>query len=302
MLCRDPPPHDVGKVGRDVIERLGSNERLVRRCQQREARSEAGAEDADPIVPLRGKPGNRTPRVEHCLAAHLHGSRDVGADNVVRAVQLGRHAPIVIGQAEAQRAQAAPREQPAQADVAAGTGIPLRQHQDSRTMAAAGRARRGNVAAVDGVVFGLRRRERARKRQDLVAVARRRYQFIFVGRGRREERFGVGHHMRHPFFEHLRRRDVWPLAATRSRPIAVLTDPFETPFKRTDDPIGGDRREPALPGVKELLEHRLLHHAILTHLIGFKPDVKNTMRFLTNGRKWSWPKRAGRVGGIALER
>src|SRR2546422_1791031 len=40
--------------------------------------------------------------------SHLYGARDVGADDVVRAVQLGRHAPIVIRQAETQRTQAAP--------------------------------------------------------------------------------------------------------------------------------------------------------------------------------------------------
>src|SRR4029077_12268831 len=133
-----------------------------------------------------------------------------------------------------------------------------------------------------------------------------------------------------------------PLAPARSRPMAVLTDPFETPFKWTDDPISGDRRELALPGVKELFEHLLLcagapspppvpsrltplglasvdcplsqrlrarrfgrlcfrgltlHHAILTTCIGFKPDaIRKSMRFLTDVRKWSWPKRAGRVG------
>ena len=84
----------------------------MRRRQQREARAEAGAEDADAIVALRREPVNRAARVEHRLPADLHGPRDVGADDVVGAVQLGRHALIVVRQREAQRAHAAPGEQP----------------------------------------------------------------------------------------------------------------------------------------------------------------------------------------------
>ena len=126
---RQAAPDDVGEIRRDVIERLRLDQRFVRRRQQREARSEAGAEDADPLVALRRQPRDRPPRVEHRLPAHLHRPRDVGADDVVGAVELGRHPLIVIRQAQTQRAHAVPREQPAQADVAAGVGVPLRQHE-----------------------------------------------------------------------------------------------------------------------------------------------------------------------------
>ena len=95
------------------------------------------------------------------------------ADDVVGAVELRRHPPVVIRQAEAQRAHAVPRQQPAQADVSAGIGVPLRQHQHGRArrLDAASPARK--VAAVHGVVLGMRRHEGAGKRQHLLAVSRR---------------------------------------------------------------------------------------------------------------------------------
>ena len=49
---RQALPDDVGEVRRDVVERRRADERLVRRRQHRQARSEAGAEDADRLVAL----------------------------------------------------------------------------------------------------------------------------------------------------------------------------------------------------------------------------------------------------------
>ena len=87
------------------------------------------------------QPRDRAPRVEHRLPAHLHRAHDVRADDVVGARELGRHARVVVGQAEAQRRDAEARQQPRQADVPFGVGIPLRQH-DHGPAAAAGAGRR----------------------------------------------------------------------------------------------------------------------------------------------------------------
>ena len=94
-----------------MIEGLRLNQRLVRRRQQREAGAEAGSENADAFIALLVQPGNRAPRFEHRLAAHLQRARDVGADNVVGAMQFGRHPQVVIWQAEARAGHARHPEQ-----------------------------------------------------------------------------------------------------------------------------------------------------------------------------------------------
>ena len=119
---RQAAPDHVGEVRRDVIERLRPNQRFVRRRQQRETRAEAGAEDADPFVALPRQPLNRAPRVEHRLAAHLHRAGDVGADDVVGALELGRHPLIVIRQARRSALMPLRASSLAQADMAAGVG------------------------------------------------------------------------------------------------------------------------------------------------------------------------------------
>ena len=87
------------------------------RRQERETGTEARTENADSLIAPRGEPGDRAPRVEHRLPAHLYRPRDIGADNVVSAAEFGRHAPIVVREAETERADAVPREQPAQTDM-----------------------------------------------------------------------------------------------------------------------------------------------------------------------------------------
>src|SRR5438552_3477796 len=132
MPCGNAAPYDVGEIRRDVIERLRANERLMRRRQQRETRSQARAEDADALVPSRREPGDRPPCVEHRLPAHLHRPRDIRADYVVGSGELGWHSTIVIRQGESEGAHTVQRQQPVQADVAARVGVPLREYEDGR--------------------------------------------------------------------------------------------------------------------------------------------------------------------------
>ena len=85
MTCRESTPHDVGEPGRNVIERLRPDERLVCRRQHRQARSEARAKDANALESLRMQPCHCAPCVKNGLAAHLYRAHDVRADDVVGA-------------------------------------------------------------------------------------------------------------------------------------------------------------------------------------------------------------------------
>src|SRR3989454_2744607 len=103
---------------------------------------------------------------------------------------------------------------------------------------------RRKVPAIHRVVRLVRRDERTGKRKD-VAV-RRGLQRVLGGRRRREERIGVGHHLRDPVADDLRRRGAG---------VTVVGNPVEPPVERAHNAIRGDRCEPALPGVEEGLKH-----------------------------------------------
>ena len=145
-----------------MIQRLHANARLVRRREQRKTRAQAGAKNADSLVALLRQPTYRAPRVHHRLAADLHRSRDVRADDVVGAIQLGRLARVVIRQAEPQSADAEPSQQPAEAHMAVGSRVPLRQYHHSAMSVIVAHA--SEIDAVNGVVFGMRRVQCAWKR------------------------------------------------------------------------------------------------------------------------------------------
>ena len=112
-----------------MVQRLRANQRFVCSRQECEARPEAGAKDSDALVAL-AEPPDGSSRIENSLTTDLHGSRNVRADDVVGAAQLGWHALIVVGQREPQRTHAGPGEDPAEADVAPRVSIPLGQHED----------------------------------------------------------------------------------------------------------------------------------------------------------------------------
>ena len=96
------------------------------------------------LYPSRVQPRDRAARVQDGLTADLRRSSDVGADDVVGARELGRHAHIVIGKAQAQRRDAEAVQQPAEPDVALGVG--------SSTAAAPPRRAGGRAADAIGEV------------------------------------------------------------------------------------------------------------------------------------------------------
>ena len=278
---REAAPDDVGEVRRDVIERLRPNQRLVRRRQQREARAQAGAEDADPFVALPRQPLDRAPGVEDRLATHLHRPHDVRADDVVGALELGRHPLIVVRQRESQRAQAAPREDPAQADMTAGVRVPLRQHEHSGRPPPARRRRKYRQCTMlfsgCGVVKAL---GNVNSRPPSSGPPSR---YSSVGGG-------------------VKNASVSPITPATHSPMisaspagvrtAIVRNPVEAPFKRADDAIGGDRRQAPLPRVKHRLQHRPVNNAILPR------------RCCSSPTRESETAKSGstHVGGVVLER
>ena len=216
----------------------GLDERLVRRRQHRQAGSEARAEDADRVVALALQPGGRLPGIEHGLATDLRRPPDVGAHDVIGATQLGRHAFVVVGQAESKRRESEAVEQMAQADVSLGVGIPLRQHDD-RASAAPGRGGREEPGA-DRVVLRVRRLNRARVGEP-VALER-------VVRGWRDvvEVVAAADGRLTPGLER-RARVAWR--------NGLIGQPVDAPLERTGDAVGRCRREAALPAVEGASDH-----------------------------------------------
>ncbi len=196
-------PHHVREIRRNVIERRRFDQRFVRRGQHRQARAEARAENADVLIAARLQPVHRAFRVEHRLTAHLQRPADVGADDVVGAVQFRRHAHVVIRHRQPQSAHAEARQQLREADVAFGVGVPLgEQHDGGAPIVAFASARllvpdfRGEVARLHDVVRRVRRDERAVEAQHVVRV-----QFVGGRRRRVIERLGVGHGRLHELLE-----------------------------------------------------------------------------------------------------
>ena len=172
VLGRQSAPHDVGEVRRDVIERLGADQRLVRRRQQREARAEARAEDADALVALprpatrsraarRARPaGTPAPcaRRSRSRCSRRDGARAACADRDTAGSGAARSCRSSPAAGRARRDRRCPRS----------TAAARRPPRGDRALL----ARASEIAAVDRVVLGVRRRERARKRQQPIARQR----------------------------------------------------------------------------------------------------------------------------------
>ncbi len=194
-------------------------------------------------MPIRSNPSrasqcDRAPRVEHGLTIGLQRASDVGADDVVGALQFRRPARIVIRQAQPERGDPESREQLTQPDVPLRIGVPLREHDDGAPRLRRVLDARRKHADDDGVVDRRRRVERAREPQHAVA------QLEVVSRRCREERVAV------------RQCRGGPLGdAGGRRGDRRQVEPIETPLERPDDPIGVDRRQAAFPGMEATGDH-----------------------------------------------
>ena len=123
-------PEDVGNVSRRVIEGGDANAGVVRGCDERVARSEAGADDAQPVVALLLQPVEAAANIHHALARGGEGAPDVGGNRIVGAANLSGHADVVVRHGEPQHGNAEQVEDAAQAHVRNAVGIPVRQQND----------------------------------------------------------------------------------------------------------------------------------------------------------------------------
>ena len=158
----DAAPDHVSEAWRDVIECLRANQWFMCGRQQRRQGTEARPENADAVVALRVQPGDCASRIEHRLPADLQRSCDVRRDDVVGTVEFGRHTPIVVGQTQTKRREAAHRQQLRESDMPACIRVPLRQHDDSGAMTPA-RFSWDETTGRTRVVLGVRRGDRAWK-------------------------------------------------------------------------------------------------------------------------------------------
>ena len=156
-----PVPNHVGKVSRGVIKRRHLNSRIMRGGNKRIARSEARADDAEPVVTLRFQPVETAAHIDHALAHRIERASNVGGDGIVGAVDLRRTANIVIRHGEPQHRDAHPVEHAAEAVVGERIGIPVRQQNHGATSACRKPAR------VHQIIFGERRHHRRSEAQKL---------------------------------------------------------------------------------------------------------------------------------------
>lgn len=107
---RNAVPDDIREVAGNVIEHTDVNQRFVHKRQERGARTDARADDADALKAFGGKPPDGGARIECGLANRLNRAPDVRADEVIGARQFRRAARFVIRQSQTQGGDAEARE------------------------------------------------------------------------------------------------------------------------------------------------------------------------------------------------
>ena len=128
VLRGKPGPHHIGDVGRAVIEHVDGNALVVRAHKTRVGRAQAGSDNSQALISLRLEPVETRANVDHRLARSIQRPADIGGDRVVGAIEFGRHAVVVIRQADSERRNSQPGQPPAQREVAIGRTVPMRKH------------------------------------------------------------------------------------------------------------------------------------------------------------------------------
>src|SRR5579859_7165345 len=93
-------PHHIRKVSRRMIKRGHTNARIMRRCDERIARSQACAHDPKIAIALLLEPIEAAPDIDDPLSHRIQCAPDIGRHSVICAADLRGHADIVIWHAQ----------------------------------------------------------------------------------------------------------------------------------------------------------------------------------------------------------
>src|SRR5690606_262374 len=91
MIRRKPSPNDVRHITRNVVENRRIDIRVMYKGQKSDARTDAGADDADLFVTLFFQPPNGRTRVQNRLAYRLQRPADIRRNKVVGTREFRRH-------------------------------------------------------------------------------------------------------------------------------------------------------------------------------------------------------------------
>src|ERR1700682_3476059 len=231
MLGGHPLAYHVGKISGHMEKAASADSRVMNKSDVADRRSNAGAENTQTRKSLLLQPAQTAARILDRLPIRLQGQSDIGPDELIRPFMSRRHATIVIGQAQAQNADANALQPLTQSSLPMPLRIPIRQYNNSRTRTPRVRTRpspvcRPTVAApcreklrTHRIVFSTWGLNRTRKRENVFAV-----QSIVVCRRRAIP-------IRTVFDRGVR---VLAKKAGRIRMIRRPADMLEPPSKRTD--------------------------------------------------------------------
>src|SRR5438552_1453911 len=101
-----------------MVEGVDSNTRIVGTGQTGIAGSQAGPDDSKALVALRFQPIVTAAHIDYGLTRGIYSAGNVRRDGVVRSLELGGHAVIVIRQADTKSGDAEPGQPAGQSIVA----------------------------------------------------------------------------------------------------------------------------------------------------------------------------------------
>ena len=116
-----------------MIEHADVDRLIVRECQKRRARSDAGTQDSDAVKALLPQPVRGRARVEYCLPDRLNCAAYVRADQMFGSLQFTRLAFFVIRKRETQGSHSQTIKDSACLHMTVRLRVPLRQHNYSRS-------------------------------------------------------------------------------------------------------------------------------------------------------------------------
>src|SRR5258705_1291958 len=99
---RQSAPGYVRHITGNVIKRAGVDIRLMSESEKRDARANAGSQNADAFVTSILQPSHGRARIEHCLAHRLDRTTNICTDQMVGARELWWPAFFVIGKSQTQ--------------------------------------------------------------------------------------------------------------------------------------------------------------------------------------------------------